>query len=274
MADWPPEGGCYVLDIGTNTATSGATSVTGGAANTKGAWAQLVASTTFSASGIVIEANQSSQQSLLFDIGIGASSSEVACISNVLLASNATNPNSIQPTWWPIQIPAGSRISARCQDNIGSGAITMCAHLVGGAFDLPTQRCIVTTYGALTASSRGTLVDPTATPNTKGSWTQLTASTTYAIHGLMIGAGIKDTSAAVTFSTLADVGVGAGGSEVVLIPNYRVVINNTDELYPSFSPIYPVNIPAGSRLAMRSQSGSSSATQATRSVDFVLYAFS
>ncbi len=107
------------------------------------------------------------------------------------------------------------------------------------------------TGGAVTGSSTGTTITASGTANTKGSWTQLIASTSKRAVAITVslawGMGVD---------MLVDVGTGAAGSEVVLLPNL---------LHPAAGPrlthfVFMIQIPSGTRVAARCQSPTASAT--------------
>jgi hypothetical protein len=112
-----------------------------------------------------------------------------------------------------------------------------------------------------TASARDPItVTAGATAHTKGSWTQLISSTTYDAYGIWIGIDGVHVSAAVS-NYLVDIGVGPAGSEQVIIPNLNVW--GADATAAGLNPHqfwFPVYIPAGSRIAARSQSVTASKT--------------
>jgi hypothetical protein len=203
----------------------------------------------------------------LFDIGIGASGSEIILIADVFVARVA---NTAATVLLPIRVPSGSRISVRTASTTVSAIATVTIHLISGGFDRPVGRGLVTTYGANSATSSGTSVDPGATINTTGAWTQLTASTTVATRALALNFGNQGTALGMFW--LFDVGVGASGSEQVLLPNLLASSTSAKDLDPSGYPPLPVNIPEGSRIAVRSQCNLS--TAASRALDVVLYGVS
>jgi hypothetical protein len=90
-----------------------------------------------------------------------------------------------------------------------------------GGFPFPGDLCNATSINsAITAFSNGASAGPTpgATANTKGSWTQLIAATTVdAIH-VRLDMYLQ-TAFAASESIAVDIGIGASGSEQVLIPN-------------------------------------------------------
>jgi hypothetical protein len=121
-------------------ATSRGTAVDpGGTANTKGSWAQLVASTTKSVDSVYVMVGQNADTTrtatatALLDIGVGASSSEFAMIPNIFMRWTTTldGPQiNIGPL--PCYIPSGSRVVARaqCTDNV-AGDRTMDVGIIG-----------------------------------------------------------------------------------------------------------------------------------------------
>jgi hypothetical protein len=276
--DWALASGVRAESFGTATGTPGAVTVTSSAtANTKGSWTQLDAATGFEATSLVLTVNtQFGDTQYLLDIGVGGAGSEQVLIPNLHFAyANGT----VAVLTFPISVPAGSRISARVADNFGGSIIYVSGVvLVGGFVDPPPFQSVVT-YGADTTKSAGTLVDSGATVDTKGSWTQITASTTSSHKGLMVSMSRPDMGVAMTaaYAQLADIGVGGSGSEQVLIPNVRayaspqtggasgspLVLTNRGVLLPSHSPFVACDIPAGSRIAIRQESSTTNAADRT-----------
>lgn len=105
--------------------------------------------------------------------------------------------------------------------------------------------------GAALASSSHPTVTATAsaTPHTKGSWVEIVAALTSECTLLDLGIAVGTSLNTANTSTLLDIGVGAGGSEVVVVPDLNVgyQLNNT------FKARIPLTIPAGSRVAARCQ---------------------
>lgn len=267
--------GQYAEAAGADTSTSLGTSITAsGSTNTKGSWTQLIASTAHDAIGMMIymRGNTGTQQ-VLVDIGIGASSSEIALIPN-LKYTNAAYGFSFT-AWFPVQIPAGTRLSARCQSSVASGNMKVHVVLIYGALKNPVPLTHVLDYGADTSTSAVTSVDPGGTANTKGAWTQITASTTHDIKALGI-AWYSSTAATTAVARLIDIGVGAGGSEQILLPDLRNQSDNSGTLArqatPPFLGCFPVHIPAGTRIAARCACTSNSSTP--RTMGMVLYGVS
>ena len=111
----------------------------GASANTKSAWTQLVASTTESVDSIYVMIGQNADTTrtavatALLDIGVGASSSELAMIPNIFLRWTTTlDGPQINVGPLPCYIPAGSRVVARAQcTDTATGDRTMDVGVVG-----------------------------------------------------------------------------------------------------------------------------------------------
>jgi hypothetical protein len=95
-----------------------------------------------------------------------------------------------------------------------------------------------------------------ATAHTMGAWVEVTSSTSSNYDWI----GIVALSTFVTATdtrTLLDIGIGASGSETALVESIPVGYSNT------LSPLlfqFPVNVPSGSRVAIRIQSSRTSIT--------------
>jgi len=251
-------------DQGANAAGSNGTTLTAsGSTNTKGSYSQLVASTPYDCSGFYLylcNAN-SGLVGYLVDIAIGAAASEQNVVNNLLYEFSTAQTHQTLQIFVPCEIPAGTRISGRCQASTGSSTITAFVVLADASFVGSAAFGAPTTYGAVTGTSQGTNVDPGASGNTKGSYSQVTASTTYDIAALQIIFGNK--GALQTSDILVDIAVGAAGSEQVIIPNISFSASNASTNTTGVAPpLYFVRVPAGTRLAARAQN--SNTTSGTR----------
>jgi hypothetical protein len=99
-----------------------------------------------------------------------------------------------------------------------------------------------------TANASLVTLAASATPHTKGSWSQLVASTS--ANASVIGFRVSGVNTAATnTATLLDIGTGASGSESVILSNIAVGGNAN----PSYF-VAPFKIASGTRLAARVQS--------------------
>lgn len=123
--------GCAGVDsIGMTTASSQATDVDpGGTANTKGSYVQLTSSTARDYVGIIVNQGSNSTDNFSYtspgsiDIAIGSSGNEIIILPDMAMCPHGAFNNAYShPPFFPIAIPAGTRISARAQQgNITSG---------------------------------------------------------------------------------------------------------------------------------------------------------
>jgi hypothetical protein len=239
-------------DQGASTATSLGTVVTTGAINTKGSYVQLVASTPSDACAIEVafaNSNGFVSDYASLDIAIGASGSEVIIIADLKFSSDQFGTNNF---FFPISIPAGTRIAARSQATAASQPSIAMVHLFDGEYS-PESRADVDTIGFNAATTLGITITPSGTANTKGSYSQITASTSQDYRGFALvfdGQGLTTPAA----PYLIDFAIGAAASEVNIIPNYLVWQGRTPSLYaPINTNYYPIQIPAGTRLSARCQ---------------------
>lgn len=229
-----------------------------GTANTKGPYTTLLTGTTAAAAWINLSLglfpSTTADRSILFDLAIGGSGSETIVAPDLLLGFQA--PRSVLI---PLHLPAGATLRGRyaCSDTsflFPVRATAYCGEPDSG-LSVPSR---IAAYGVASASSGGTTVTPPGSSNTKGSWAQLTATTTAPIHALMVMAQSSSTTI-LTFDYLIDIGVGGSGSETVIVPN--VVVSQADPyVYPASPTLVPLSmcIPAGVRLSARCSIPSSS----------------
>lgn len=117
------------------------------------------------------------------------------------------------------------------------------------------------------ASTTRLTVTPNATAHTKGAWTQVVASVPTGVCGIFIATEVAVSQ--VYPRMFLDVGIGAAGSEVVIVPN--VVIASVDYYRDGGKHLYlPIQLPAGQRLSLRLQSADASISSIAFQVTFQL----
>lgn len=252
-----------------NLTTSSLITVTGGVANTKGAWVEFIANTPYPAAGVILQhllgiAQSSQNRSTLVDIAVGGVGAEQVLLPNV----NIGFAQGSRGILFPIFVPSGSRVSLRfactTASVIAGYQITLCN---AGGNPLYYAGTRATDYGVNTAESGGTALTSSGIINTKGSWTEITASTARPMRWLIPFITPITTNSVPTQNLLVDIGVGAGGSEQALMENLAVLTSTSEECF--YSPFgIPVNIPQGARLSARFQSTSIAGTAGCR-VSFI-----
>ena len=254
------------------TASTRLTDVAGDAsANVKGSWVELIASTSNDNEWITVTLGLSSTSytkiGCLVDIGVGAASSESVVISNIAFVTPGDGSLGPYSLTLPLTIPSGSRVSARTQCSAGSRDLGVGVHLgTEAAFGTSSSNI---TLGADTSASVGTVVDPGGSANTKGAWSQLVASTSADIDYLVVCIGtVANPTVGVDASFLVDIATGAASSESVIIPNISFGTDNL-EVNSQRHIVFLQNIPSGTRVAARSQSTETDATDRLLDVSII-----
>ncbi len=220
----------------------------------KGVWVELVASTGFDVTKMIVWGHGTSQTStntaMLVDIGIGTSTNEKVLIADIPCGhSSFALDNGLSV--FPISIPAGTRISARNQAVIASDTIAIGLALFGSTpWDQQSHFQVVDTMGTTSAASHGKLI-------TGNSITEIIASTAEDYKALGWAADNADETSSDNAVFTMDILVGAGAAEKILVSDlsWRTSASERiDEAYPPKG-ILPIrlNIPSGSRLSVQRQ---------------------
>lgn len=222
-------------------------------AHTKGAWTQIIASTSANASLLLLNigsiATTATNTASLVDIATGASGSETAVISNIAVGGAAIIGSNITGCCVaiPLKIPSGTRLSARMQSVVTGGKTGVLACAILDAGDYSTAPTSVDVIGSDTATSQGVSFS-----GSSGSWTEAIASTSQAYRAVAAVFSMHSNDIATFNTTTMEIGVGASGSEVSF-GSTRVLYQNSESaaLADPFISLWGRNIPAGSRLAVK-----------------------
>lgn len=257
------------IDFVAASTTYGATLTASASANTKGSYTQLISSTAQSASWIEVTIKgATANSSVLIDIAVGAAGSEIVVIPNIVYITAATVQTRHFNVAVPCSVPAGSRIAARCQAITGSHTAIVAVRLFADVQGAHAPGA--TGYDAYNIATTGSVVtdstDPGGSANTKGAYTQLTASTSRDYQGFFLSVGPNNLStSSITLPKWAlDIAVGAAGSEIVIMADQNLYSATTSSavapVLPGALGYYPIFIPKGSRVAARAQCSVTTAT--------------
>jgi hypothetical protein len=238
-------------------------------ANTKGDYVQLAAST--GAAGFYLLLRNASATALQFlvDIATGAESSETVVLANVHFSQGGAGRAAALFVYVPLRIAAASRLSVRCQCSVAASTLDVALYTVSARNDLPVFGR-ATTYGAETADSGGTQVDPGATADTEGASSELSASTTNDMAYALLCFGNQANTADTDSHLLVDVVTGASLNVEALT---NLPLHASAALDGKFPPAYglPLVIASGTRLGVRAQCSTNNA--ADRLFDVVMIGF-
>ena len=152
----------------------------------------------------------------------------------------------------PLYVPRGSVLTLRGES---VSATSFRVHIVGlsrGLLGMPGFARCFRLYTPVTR--RGAVIDAGATANTKGAWVELISAVPSNIRALTFSIDQANDVARTACTWLFDLGIGAAGSEQVIVPNIQLATDATSSMVTpnTFGPI-PVGIPSGVRLAARAQ---------------------
>jgi hypothetical protein len=270
LMDFPLANGGIIKHDGVTAATSLGTTITTSATNnTKGAWTEVSAAAPNSVVGfwLCVYLPLTPAVRWLFDVAYGASN--IVIVDNLWIRQVTCTGG--QRFWIPLHVPAGEPVQVRAQNYRTGGVAGTCEVSIiwqCGTMVSATPFGHAATYGAATASTSGTDVDPGATANTKGAYSELSAATTHDIRSMLLCFGHSSTTALgqafVNTSSLVDVAIGAAGSELVRLPDLPLIISAWLDSHanPVMGP-FDVFIPAGTRLSARAQCSSADALYRT-----------
>jgi hypothetical protein len=236
--------------------TAGATVTADSSAHTKGAWTELVASTSANSSLLIIGVNafaSTIDTSTLLDIGAGASGSESVLVGDIAVGGHATvNTNVSCYFGLPIKIASGTRVSARIQSLVTGGKTATVRVYLIDAEDYAIAPTTVDVIGTDTATSTGTLMS-----GASGTWVEVVASTSQAYRAVVVVPSAS--SAALGNTTIQyNLGTGASGSEVDI--GKIEMDTSTIELVgirPALPTLVAKNISSGTRLSIKHDATSS-----------------
>jgi hypothetical protein len=240
----------------------------GSSANTKGSYITLIAATAADACWALVSINNISNHPFVADIAVGGAGAEVV-IANNLKGQSAAVARTIGHFYFPVSIPAGTRVSARTQSSGGSAdnnELQLQIVLFDGSFTQMEGAAGVDEYGINLGTTLATQVTSNGSANVKGSYTQIAAATSRDYMGLMAAFGNAHAPAG-SCGIALDIAIGAGGSENVIISNVTVFFTVAASAYlPAALSLFFTPILAGSRLSVRCQD-----TTGGNSIDVALY---
>jgi hypothetical protein len=223
-------------------------------AHTKGAWSEIIASTTSNASLMTIVVGAISQSAVdtatLLDIAVGASGSETPVVENIAVggASSAGGIRVNIPI--PLKISSGTRLSARIQSLVTGGKTASVEIFLFDSGDFATAPTTVDAIGTNTATSEGTVLS-----GASGTWVEATSSTARAYRAITLVPSIIGNVQG-GLEVRFNIGVGAAGSEQAFgSASARYGTAETCQTGSASFALAGRNIPAGSRLAVQHDVG-------------------
>ncbi|MGH2626032.1 MAG: hypothetical protein ACRDHY_05215 [Anaerolineales bacterium] len=250
------------------TAKAGVTVTASATAHTMGAWATLIDPLSYDLFGLALTmaavAAAATDTRMLVDIGIaptGGGSEQVVLPYLDAGAASAINVGG-KSYFFPLYVPSGKAVRARCQALIVSDTVLIGAH----AFELPPHGFAEDApqgwaqYGADAAASRGTAV--TSGNGAFGTEVQITASTGRAHRWFHVGIDFGTNTTITAGVYRVRLARDAAAADVIGIWDFAVPSTNEDigGPTPQFPVCYP--IPAGEPLYVDIDGGAAEAMSA------------
>ncbi len=247
-------GGSKILSCGFDDATLKGVLVTSSAStNTLGVYSELcsAAENTFKSNSVqvVLDGKIPTETVMLVDIAIGEDPNEVVILPQLLHRSVREGAAGSYIYNFPVNIPSGVRVAARCRAAISSGTAYVSIMRGPSSFQNEKGLSSVVAYGANISTSTGVTVTPVATP-TFGAWTEITPSTTQTHRGLVVSA----TRAAGFWASRRigyQVAIGSVGNEEIIYGTNLIIISSAETGDGVVTGFLGTKIPSGQRLSIR-----------------------
>jgi hypothetical protein len=250
--------------------TSSGTTLTSGAANTKGSYVSL-GTTTLEWNNVEISLEGSSASAdHLVDIAIDdGGGNKWIVVPDLRLPARISANTSCVTISIPLYIPLGSLLYARSQSTTASATLSITVGGKGGGHGGASGwgRCLAL---YTPATSRGVAIDPGASAGTTGAYAQLTTGVTSGIKAWFGVIGSNGNTTRTTCHWLLDVAIGAAGSEQLALNALALSsgVSSTTQTPSVFGP-YPCDVPASTAWSARSTCSIS--TAGSRTFDLCLY---
>lgn len=283
MADFPNNrgGGLWATIGAVISGNSRGTLITAGSADTDdGSWSEIEDSTPFDADGFYLNCDVGGgtlATGFLFSLAIGASGAEKRIIDRLLLsrATDTDGPGQNCNVWFPIPIPAGTRISGRCQSGTASATMNVVLHLrMVSHFQTSAPLGILKTYGVVDSGATGGTACNASAIHTRA-WTEIVASATYRSKLLYLAIGNRNNTARPYNNWSVSVARGASGAENNnIVFEHLIMLSSTgdDLIHASVLGPFPCDINAGDRVAVGNRSQTNDGTD--RQFDAAIYLLS
>jgi hypothetical protein len=229
-------------------AGTGAGTSVGTGASGYGSYVQLIASTPSDTSWFYLSCSNSTGNFVnqyAVTLGVGGAGSEVGLLTD--LPAGYSNGSIISV---PLCIPAGSRLAVKAYGDSGNSD-TLRVSVILFDSSMVAEESFAGVESVITSTPYFSGNITTGTSGAYGSWVQLSSSTSKDYVGVlpvMAGSlGSTLDAGGVQFQ----LGIGAAGSEVILIPELFWPGGVWGSATSTLTSLMPVNIPAGTRVASR-----------------------
>lgn len=223
-------------------------------ANTKGAWTEVVASTSATATAVSLIVGGVQQSTAntatMVDVGVGPSGSEQVVAGGIAIGGAVRAATRDLSGLWvmlPLAISSGSRVSVRIQSVVTGGkTANIQCKLFGWGYTTGLATS-VDVLGTTTANSQGASFS-----GGSGTFTEIIAATASDYRAIGLVPSTHNAAIASIFGLL-EVATGAAGSESVFgnVECFFWAQEGVATAVSGAMPVFAHNIPAGTRLSVR-----------------------
>ena len=216
-------------------------------------YTELISSTNADSTwvSVVLQRGNTSAATYLVDIGIGAASSEVVKIPDLIFAAGGSTEPGFYVYEFPLVIPSGSRLSALCQSSTGSATCRASIHVGFDPHPFVTGDT-VEAFGVNAGTTGAVALDDSGIAGTYGDWTEIEDSLANGINGFSFALSHANTTNVATRYLMFGIATGAAESESEIIDEVMASNNSALDTYcPGVSPYLPLSIGSGVRVSGR-----------------------
>jgi hypothetical protein len=254
---------CAEQNIGANTARTFGASLTANATtlNVPGAWTSIgttVQDAVFVEFELGTYNNATPLLATMVSIALGATGSAANTIAQLYIPGANGQQSACQHIFCPLVIPGGTQIWAALQGSNTSSVADISMRLLDGAVTQMEGCGGIDIIGFNSATTLSTNCVPGGA-ELKGAWSQLIASSARDYQGFFFAVDYQNIQTPTQTSYYIDIGLGAAASENTVISNWYTSsggFSGVAGFFPPASIYYPIQIPAGTRIAARVQAHS------------------
>jgi hypothetical protein len=247
-------------------------------ANTKGSWS-LIGTTSADCCwldiDIIAAVTDTSTANYAMAVDLALGSSQQIIINNLIVTYGGEIQNGGARYSFPFTIPAGTPIYARCAQSYTSSpdgdTIYLSVRTSDGGFAQMAGAAGVDTIGFNPSTGFGAAIDPGATVNTKGAWTQI-GTALHDYMGFSVGLDTQGNSNSSPTFALGLMDIALGSADQIILPNLlfiNILVPESLTLEPDTWGFIPIPIPKGTAIYGRGESTNN--TAGTRTWGCTLY---
>jgi|GEM_PF-4380587 len=270
MSEFAAIGGQLAVQLADTADANGVQVTAAASANTMGAWVQLVAAddNPFGSNSVEVcfHSDDTGPAEFLVNIGIDATDTMIVLPALRFVLSPNSNGRVGAVYRLPMAIPAGVAVYAQCQCSTASKYLYVGGSLFAGGYLAEPGPAQVVPIGADYGASKGVSFVAGGV-NSWGTAVELAAATDFDFRGFFVGLGSDGETAWATQAVRYRLGIGASANEHWLY-TWRAQYSAAEAFGPAGGGFVPIQIPAGTRLAIQAMADTGNVAARTKDIIF------